>query len=178
MFYYPVDDNIKLKLLEKHHGKELYDLIENNRSYLEHWLEFAKVLNSTSDCERFIVKALNKFSQGFEVHMGIWVEHTLVGAICIINIDKNCKKAELGYYLGEQYQGKGYVTKSLKSVINSLFNERKLNRLEIRCAAENTKSINIAEKLGFSLEGKLEKAEMYNGRFHDLMIYGLIEKNY
>ena len=79
MFYFEVDDNIKLKLLEKHHGEQLYELIEDSREFLERWVDFVKDLRDVKDCERFIAKALTKYAQGFEIHMGVWDKGILVG---------------------------------------------------------------------------------------------------
>lgn len=176
MFYYPVDEKIKLKLLEKYHANELYFLIENNRTFLEQWVDCVKDLKSVNDCERFIGKALTKHSHGFEVHMGVWSEDILVGCICIINIESATKKAELGYFLGEKYQGRGYITKSLKAVIEDLIENRGIIRIEINVSHENLKSIKIAQKLGFLLEGKKIKGEIINNKYHDVLIHALLKQ--
>ena len=175
MFYYPVDKKVKLKLLEKYHANDLYNLIEENRAFLEQWVDCVKDLKSINDCERFIVKTLTKYSHGYEVHMGVWSQNILVGCICVINIDSAINKAELGYFLAEKYQGKGYITKSLKAVIENLFNHRDIIRLEINVSEENNKSIKIAEKLGFSLEGKKLKGEYLDNRYHNVLMYALLK---
>lgn len=176
MFYYPVDEKTKLKLLEKYHAIELYNLIEDNRHFLETWVDCVKDLKSINDCERFIAKGLTKYNHGVEVHMGVWSEEVLVGCICMINIDSRTRKLELGYFLGENYQGQGYITKSLKAMIENSFNSRGIIRIEINVSIENTKSISIAEKLGFLLEGKKKRADIINNRYHDVLIYGLLKQ--
>lgn len=175
MFYYPVEDNIKLKLLEKHHANDLYNLIENNRTFLEKWVDCVKDLKSVSDCERFIAKTLTKYSHGLEIHMGVWSENILVGCICVINIDSIIKKAELGYFQGENHQGKGYITKSLKAVKDNLIENRGFIRIEINVSSENKKSIEVARRLGFSLEGKKLKGEFINNEYHDVLMYAVVQ---
>lgn len=174
MFYYPVDDKLKLKLLEKHHGQDLYNLIESSRNHLQKWVDCIKDLKSVHDCERFIIKTLNKYAQGFEMHIGIWNEEKLIGCICVINIDCQAKKAELGYYLGEDYQGNGYVTKSLRVIVDYLINERKFLRLEANVPQVNEPSIKVVENLGFKLEGKKRMGEYINKEYYDILLYGLL----
>ena len=55
----------------------------------------------------------------------------------------------IGYWLGEQFQGKGIMTAACRVLVNYAFNEFKLHRVEIKCATGNTKSCAIPERLLF-----------------------------
>jgi hypothetical protein len=59
----------------------------------------------------------------------------------------------VGYWLGEQYQGKGLVTAACRALVEHAFFELGLNRAVILCATENEKSCAVAERLGFRREG-------------------------
>ncbi|HSK70354.1 MAG TPA: GNAT family protein, partial [Pyrinomonadaceae bacterium] len=61
-----------------------------------------------------------------------------------------------------------------RALIDHAFNELKLNRVEIRCGFENTKSRRIPEKLGFKEEGVIKQAEWLHDRFIDLVIYATL----
>jgi RimJ/RimL family protein N-acetyltransferase len=50
------------------------------------------------------------------------------------------------------YQGNGYVTEGVNTVIDFAFNELKAQKLVVLCDSENTKSIGVAERCGFILE--------------------------
>ncbi len=88
-------------------------------------------------------------------------------------LDWNNRKTEIGFWLGESFQGKGLVTKSCGVMIDYAFNELKLNRVEMRCGVENTKSRKIPAKLGFREEGIIRQAERLHDHFVDFVIYGL-----
>jgi len=59
-------------------------------------------------------------------------------------------------------------------LIDFAFRELELNRIEIRCSSENSRSAAIPQRLGFTREGLLRMAEFRNGRLHDFEIYGLL----
>ena len=83
----------------------------------------------------------------------------LVGIIGTHQIHWINRTVSIGYWLGEGYQGKGIMTKACKAVIQYLFEECGLHRIEIRAAVDNQKSRRIAERLSFSLEGILRQCE-------------------
>ncbi len=52
-----------------------------------------------------------------------------------------------------------------------------MNRVEIRCSTENSRSAAVPERLGFKLEGTLRQAEVLHGRAHDFLIFGLLAED-
>jgi [ribosomal protein S5]-alanine N-acetyltransferase len=82
-----------------------------------------------------------------------------------------CKNAELGYWLGEAYWGKGIVTKAIKQVIEFAFKTYDINRIYARPFGSNTASQHVLEKSGFKLEARFEKTIFKNGEYLDELIY-------
>ncbi|HEX5430939.1 MAG TPA: GNAT family protein, partial [Bryobacteraceae bacterium] len=80
----------------------------------------------------------------------------------------------LGYWLGREFQGCGVMTDCCRAVIQHLFAELQLNRVEIHCAAANAKSGAIPRRLGFALEGTEREAQYLNGQFVDQLIYAIL----
>jgi ribosomal-protein-serine acetyltransferase len=70
------------------------------------------------------------------------------------------RRAEIGYWLGREFQGHGMVTDACRAVTRHALVELGLNRVEIRCATGNAKSKAIPLRLGFTLEGVLRQAEL------------------
>jgi ribosomal-protein-serine acetyltransferase len=66
------------------------------------------------------------------------------------------------------------VTKACRVLLDYAFNDLKLNRVDIYCAAENAKSRAVAERLGFTHEGTLREAQWVRERFVDLAVYGIL----
>lgn len=91
-----------------------------------------------------------------------------MGSIGYLYLDHENKKTEIGYWLGKEYEGKGFITKAAKILINYAFEELGLNKIEIGAASDNIKSRAIPEKLGFKLEGELRDYEYINGRYIDI----------
>ncbi len=84
------------------------------------------------------------------------------------------RKASLGYWLGESFQGKGLVTKSGRALIDHAFGTLKLHRLEIQCAVDNWPSRKVADRLGFTQEGILRQSWWTQEQFVDMVLYGFL----
>ncbi len=84
----------------------------------------------------------------------------------------------IGYWLGDQYEGKGIISMSCKALVDYIFHDLELNRIEIRCAQENTRSQRIPETLGFTKEGILRESEWLYDRFSNSIIYALLKNEW
>jgi RimJ/RimL family protein N-acetyltransferase len=83
------------------------------------------------------------------------------------------KNAELGYWLGEEYWGKGIITSAIKEMVTFAFNAYDITRLYARPFGTNTASQHVLEKAGFKLEARIEKNIFKNGEFLDECIYAV-----
>lgn len=83
------------------------------------------------------------------------------------------KRGSIGYWLAENFQGNGIITKSCNHIIGSAFRQLGLHRIEIRVAGANKKSAAIPERLGFKKEGHLKGALFRNKNHVDMVIYGI-----
>jgi ribosomal-protein-alanine N-acetyltransferase len=73
----------------------------------------------------------------------------LVGTICLWNINQEENKAEVGYELNPDYQGKGIAKEALSKIIEFGFNDLQLNKIEAYTHKENLASTNLLEKFNF-----------------------------
>lgn len=98
-----------------------------------------------------------------------------VGYVDIKSIDWNLPKGELGYFVDEEYAGKGIITKALSCIIRYCFNKLNFIKLFIRTHENNTASKKAAEKNGFIIEGILRQDyKTTGGEIVDMLYYGLI----
>jgi ribosomal-protein-alanine N-acetyltransferase len=86
--------------------------------------------------------------------------------------------AEVGYALSTIYQGRGVMGESLQILLDDLFHNTLLERIEARCAVENYGSQRVLEKNGFSQEGRLRGYFKLRGRRVDNFLYGLLREDY
>jgi ribosomal-protein-serine acetyltransferase len=175
MFYFNVNDSIQLRLLETRYAEEIYNLTDNDRAYLREWLPWVDGTKSPEDTKAFIQLTLKGFAENNGFNAAIFYEGKIVGCIGLHWIDWNISKTSIGYWMASDYQGKGIMTKSCKAVIDYIFQELKLNRVEIRVAELNRKSRAIPERLGFTHEGTVRSAERLYDHYVDHMIYGVLK---
>jgi ribosomal-protein-serine acetyltransferase len=152
--------------------------VDANREHLRPWMFWVDDTRTVSDSEIFVRKALEGFARGTEIHLGIWVDGQLAGILGANTIDPVKCYAEIGYWLGERFQGRGIMTRSVRALIDYLLGERRLNRVEIRCAASNRRSRAVAERLGFRQEGRLKRASPARDEFEDLLIFGMLAEEW
>jgi ribosomal-protein-serine acetyltransferase len=178
MFRCDIDENTYLKLLDDQDAEQLFTLTDSCRAYLRKWLPWVDSTKTIEDTKSFIEMTKKKFvsNNGFE--SGIWYKGKLAGVIGFHYIDWANRKTSIGYWLGEQFQGSGLMTKSCIAYLNYAFNELKLNRVEIRCAVENSKSRAIPERLGFKNEGTIRDAEWLYDHFVDHIVYGMLAREW
>lgn len=169
---------LKLRRVEVSDAGEIYRLIESCRSYLSEWLPWVDATGGVADTIYFINENKDKnLFNGRETYVMIF-EGQITGMIDLHNGDRYNKKAEIGYWLAEEYQGKGIVTSACKVLINKAFFEYDINRIVIRAAEGNEKSRRIPERLGFIKEGIEREGEAMRGRFFDLCVYSVLKKEW
>ena len=100
-----------------------------------------------------------------------------IGNISLQNIDKINNSAEIAFLFGEKkYWGNGYATEACKLLINRAFKDLKLHRLYFGTHINNLAMQKIGEKTGFQKEGIFKDAQFKNGKYNDVVRYGLINK--
>lgn len=176
MFYYPIDDNLQLRLLEARHAEELFSLTDTSRSHLRKWLPWVDDTTEVQHSRIFIDMGLKQFSENNGFQAGIWYKGQLAGVIGLHQINWQSNSTSIGYWLGEAFEGKGIMTKACKAIVRYCFEELALNRIEIRVATENYKSQAIPERLGFKKEGCLRSVEFLYDKYIDLYIYGMVNE--
>ena len=156
-----IDDDTVLRIYEERHAQEVAALVDQNRTYLRKWLPWVDDSRTVEDSKAFIRSSLQQFAQNEGFQMGIWYRDTFAGGIGYHQIDWVDRKVEIGYWLGEVFQGKGLMTKACRTLIAYAFTELGLNRVEIHCATENIRSCAIPKRLCWRMQ---EIVEWYNTR--------------
>ncbi len=85
--------------------------------------------------------------------------------------------AEIGYFVGKSYWGKGIATEAVRQMVQIGFNEMRLRRIWAGVYAFNESSMRVLEKVGFQKEGVARQAVFKNGEFCDQHIYSVINVN-
>lgn len=88
------------------------------------------------------------------------------------------RTAELGYYLGESYWGKGLGSSAVQQFCHYLFRNTDILRLFAEPFAHNLASCRILEKCGFQMEGILRRNAVKNGQILDMKLYALLREDW
>ena len=83
--------------------------------------------------------------------------------------------AELGYYIAEEYWGKGIMTKAVKQICKYVFDNSDILRIYAEPFAFNAASCRVLEKAGFQYEGTLRSNAIKNGKVIDMKMYSLLK---
>lgn len=106
----------------------------------------------------------------------ITVDEKVVGSIGIFrqgNIHR--QTAELGYYIAEEYWGRGIMTEAIRQICAYVFKKSDIIRIYAEPFAYNTASCRVLEKTGFRYEGTLRSNAVKNGEVIDMKMYSLLK---
>lgn len=105
-------------------------------------------------------------------------EGKYIGECGVKSVDWKNSKTEIYIFLGNDYVGKGYGTDSMKVFLNFIFNEMNLHKVKLTVFSFNTRAIKCYENVGFKVEGIL-RSELYkDGKYHDLVVMGILKEEY
>ncbi len=167
-------DEAELRLLQPADSGRLIALIERNHDHLMRWHPWVPVLREAENWDSYIRDNLERYARGEGIACGVWLEGQLVGVAECQDVNLESRSTELGYWLAEEHTGKGLATHACEALLSYAFNSLKLNRVVIRCPVDHERSARLAERLGFTREGRLRANRWLNGAPVDDYIYGLL----
>ena len=167
-----MNDEIRLQPLDRSVAPRMGELANNVRV----WQQLRDMFPhpySLADATTFIEIALEG---QFGLVRGIWYGQEFAGTIGLVpQPDVYRRSAEIGYWLGEPYWGKGIATEAIRQIVGIGFAEQpELVRIFAGIFSSNPASMRVLAKNGFQLEGISPKAIIKNGVLLDEHRYGLL----
>ena len=136
---------------------------------------------SDSEIEKMLLAESTDLSQIGRVESFRWfisLDGEAVGSISLKNISHSMGYGELGYGMAEVHQGKGITTAALRILVEKIFSESALRRLQALVHEENQASRRVLEKLGFQEEGLLREHYIIQGAPVNEVLYALLKKDW
>lgn len=174
MFFRRIDDRTRLCLSVPQYADELYALTDRNRAMLRQWLPWVDGATAPQKTRDFVTSQLALFAESKGLHTTIFHDGAIAGVLAFNAIDSLNQTGHIGYWLGADFQGKGIMTACVRELMRVGEEFYSLGRFEIRCAVGNAKSRAIPERLGFTNEGTLRRAERVNENWYDVVVYGKV----
>jgi ribosomal-protein-serine acetyltransferase len=153
----------------------LWEAIDAERERLGVWMPWIDSTRTLAD-ERDWLQQVTGEGSGL-AGLAIWVEGELAGGIGLMTGPFSFT-AEIGYWIRSEFEGRGLVTRACEALIDFAFDDLGMHRIVIRAGVENSRSRAIPERLGFALEGVLREDGHGSAGFHDLAVYGLLEREW
>lgn len=158
----------------------------SDRERLAELLNNPKILNNLrdglpypytpADAEDYIT-AMQSADRNSTFAFAIALDDLVIGSIGVFRRDNiHFRTAELGYYIGEPYWGKGYTASAVKQICQYVFDNTDILRIFAEPFARNTASCRVLEKAGFQYEGTLRSNAVKNGEILDMKLYALVRE--
>lgn len=161
---------------------------------LEHKYELFKVYNdektthfvprtthqTLSETERLINSLIDQMVENKAIVYSIInkSEQYIIGTAGLYTLNLEHKRASVGAVIHSNYWSKGYVTETLKKLINIGFNKLELIRIEGMCMHTNKASEKVMRKLGMTYEGTLRSDVFVKGKSYDSKVYSILKTEY
>ncbi|MEV0973443.1 GNAT family N-acetyltransferase [Microtetraspora glauca] len=111
---------------------------------------------------------------GQGIHLAMEARGVIVGAISLFKTQWGAGTTEVGYGVRPNYRGRGFAPEAVRGLTERVLGAGALRRVELRANLDNTASIRVAEKAGFTREGVLRGAGFEDDGPHDLVVFGLL----
>jgi len=102
----------------------------------------------------------------------------LVGAVSLADLDSILRIYKLGLLVDPDWQHLGFGKALLTGGVEWAFNVMNAHKILIEIVAGDSRVIHGAEQAGFQHEGTLRETCYIDGRFHDEVVYGLLQREY
>jgi len=171
--------NLVLRKIEEVHLQELYSIYDNDKVF-----EYCGIIPKHN--LQTVRKTIGHFDRDYhkksKIKWGIFQKNQsdkLVGIIESMDFNQKVNMVSIGYFLAEDYWGKGIATESVRMVVKFLFEEVNVNRIQAEVMPVNEVSKKVLLKNGFIKEGVLRQASLWSGKgVIDLEIYGILKEDY
>lgn len=156
-----VDNEIELKIPKKEDAIPVFLLVIKNRDWLGKYMDWVTSTKTPYDILDFFNrnKHTSYYDPGFPLI--IWYKNEIVGIVSFNRGNSIKKEVEIGYWIAEDFSGKGIVTRAVKSMINFAFNMTDIKTIFISCEISNIKSYKIPQNLNFEFIKEEENTDIF-----------------
>ncbi|MBW3002845.1 GNAT family N-acetyltransferase [Candidatus Woesearchaeota archaeon] len=152
-----VDEEITLRQFCVEDAKVIFDLIDRNR---EHLSQHDDDTAGKYPLAGFVFRSIACPKNPERLRMGIWANEEFTGSINLTPVASSTS-FEVGYYLGKEYQGRGYMTRAVNRLVKYAFEEKKATQVFANVHPDNSASMAVLERAGFTRLAKRKDGQIY-----------------
>ncbi len=176
-----VGDRVIVRPWSEDDSRGLWEAIDGSRDHLAPWMPWLQAHNNPDDALEYTRRARARWLLREDLAVAI-VERAsgrIVGGSGMHRINWRSRLFEIGYWVSQDAEGRGYATEAVQLLTRIAFDDLDANRVEIRMDVANARSRRVAERLGFVLEGTLRRAlPGVDGEPVDVHVFGLLPDEY
>ncbi|MBR2565764.1 MAG: GNAT family N-acetyltransferase [Paenibacillus sp.] len=161
------------------------DIVERDWPYIHAYTSMPEVTvhtawgpNTEEDTKAYVQDVmrmqLTEPREGYEFAIVLKKEDLLIGGAGLHLTEQT--NAEIGYVLHPAHQGNGYVTEACRALLQFGFRELGVHRIYAKCRPENPASVRVMQRIGMQREGVLREHWFYKGRYHDSVLYSILDR--
>ena len=133
---------------------------------------------SMVEARKSVASMVDNLKKPYTFHWVITLEGAVIGRIKAWDINPYNGYLQLGYDVGSEYRGNGFMTEAVQAVIRFMLTDAQANRVFCSVRANNEASRRVCEKAGMTLEGTLRQHyARQDGGYDDVCIYGIIRRD-
>jgi len=153
---------------------EMHDAVLESLDNLRPWMRWANRPQTLKGTRDFLRSSCRDWGSGTEFGLPVFLKDTstLVGWMGLFRIDWSVPRVEIGYWVRKRFEGQGYITEALNAVTDYCAECLGARRVELHIDDRNERSIRVADRCGYDLEGTLrafvraEDGSLENTRFY------------
>ncbi|MEU2671640.1 GNAT family protein [Streptomyces sp. NPDC007164] len=178
MFTLPLGDTAQLRPLEPWHAQEFLAHIDRARPHVDPWIPWATFSTDRASATAVLQRYADKQAGDAARIYGIWLDGTLVGGVMFTRFDSTSGVCEVGCWLEAAGEGRGLVTRACRALLDWAFTERGMSRAEWWVWSGNTRSVEVARRLGMTRDGVLRKHTEYQGERRDIEVWSVLAEEW
>jgi RimJ/RimL family protein N-acetyltransferase len=173
-------DRLRLRSPLPGDGPALNAAILDTWDALHHWMPWARERPTVEQTEQHVREARAAYIARTDLQMVMLVREdaTVIGGTGLHRMDWAVPRFEIGYWVRRTHVGHGYVAEAVSALARFAFDTLGAARVEIHCSHRNQRSLRVAERCGFVLDGRLRNhGRESNGELRDTLIYSLVAED-
>ncbi len=174
-------EGVYLRLSELRDFPEWATLREKSRAFLTPWEPIWPVDDLTKASFRYRVRrhAEEMYrDEAYSFFIFREEDDALLGGLSLGPVRRGvAQAATLGYWMGEPYAGKGYMSAAVRAAMSYAFDKQGLHRIEAACLPNNEPSKRLLERVGFRQEGYARSYLNINGQWRDHLLFALLDSD-
>jgi ribosomal-protein-alanine N-acetyltransferase len=171
-------NRLVLRPLSEDDAQSIYENVKEND--IAKWLIRLPQPYPSDGAIKFIRKSEENMKKGMSYELAVRLKsnNELIGVMSFCEVDKKNKNAEIGYWVTKKYWNMGYATEAGKRLLEFGYNVLNLERIFAKCVPENAPSKKVLEKIGMKYEGNFRHEFFREGKFIDMMYFGIIREDW